>query len=639
MSSPKSLGKPEFPVKNLSKPFTTGADPKHFYEFGPFHLDVPARVLFQEGKVVPLTPKVLETLLVLVQQGGRLVSKDDLIKTVWPDTFVEESNLTQNISVLRKILAERDSSHPYIETIPKRGYRFVAAVTQASNEVAPLASALRRSAPGRWRLALGLAAVVLAFLAVGTALYLAFRHGPVRRQSLAILPLENLSGDPQQEYLSDGITEALIGELAKIRNFHVISRTSVMRYKGAKKPRPEIARDLKVELVVEGTVARFGDRMRTSVQLIDAVKDHHLWAESYEQDLTEIPRWQSQVAAAIAREVRITTTPEERARLVGPLVNRGAFEAYLRGRYYWNKRTMEDILKAIEHFRSAIDQDPAYARAYAGLADGYNQLGTVFMGSKPPTETRPLAMANAKKALEIDPGLAEAHATMAYARMYDWDWAAAEQGFRRAIQLNPSYASAHLWYSHYLSTQRRHEEALAEVKLAQELDPLSPIIHTQVGWALQHAGRYEEAIQQFQKVLETDPNYLWALWRLGSSLASAGRFEEGIQALEKAAAGSGRSPAILGTLAETYGLAGRKAEARKLLQELTEISQRSYVPAIAFVHAYIGLGDTDRIFQWLETAWSNREQGIAYLAVWKDHGPYRTDSRFHALMRRAGLKP
>lgn len=596
-------------------------------EFGSFRLDCSTRVLLRDGEVVPLALKVADTLVVLVENAGEPVDKDTLIRAVWPDTFVEENNLTHNISVLRKTLGNH-----YIETIPKRGYRFIGNVTLVDEGPA----ADQAAAPGRYRQVYWLAAL-MALLAVAAGAYRWARHGPELR-SLAVLPLQNLSSDPQQDYLADGITEALIGETAKIRSLRVISRTSVMRYKGTKKPLPEIARDLQVQFVVEGSVARFGDRVRISVQLLDAAKDQHLWAESYEQDLADIPRWQSEVAGAVAREVRITTTPEERARLTGRPVNRAAFEEYLRGRYYWNRRTVENIQKAIGHFRAAIDQDPAYARAYAGLADCYNQLGTVFLGSQPPTETRPLAVANAKRALEIDPELAEAHAALAYTRMYDWDWAAAEQGFRRAIQLNPSYASAHLWYSHYLSTQRRHDEALAEVKLARELDPLSPIIQTQVGWALQHAGRYEEAIQQFRKVLTADPDYLWALWRLGSSCSSARRFDEGIQALEKAAAVSSRSPAILGTLAQTYGLAGRKAEARKLLAELTEMSQRRYVPAIAFVHAYVGLEDTDRVFEWLETAWRNREQGIAYLGVWEERGPYRTDARFVGLMRRVGLE-
>jgi tetratricopeptide (TPR) repeat protein len=410
-----------------------------------------------------------------------------------------------------------------------------------------------------------------------------------------------------------------------------------MRYKDNEKPLPQISRELSVGAVIEGSVARFGDQVRVSVQLLDGAKDRHLWGETYSRDFGEMPRLWSEVAAAIAREIRVRIHADQRARLAGRAVNRDAFEAYLRGRYYWNRRTPENIHKAIEFFRKAINEDPAYARAYAGLADCHNQLGTVLIGGQPPTEMRPIAIAAAKKALEIDPELPEAHAALAYARLYDWEWGTAEQGLQRAIQLNPSYASAHLWYAHFLSMRKRPDEALREVRLAQQLDPLSPIIQTQVGWMLQHAERYDEAILVLRKVLETDPNYLWALWRIGSSYASKSMFQQGIDALEKAATLSQRSPSILGTLAETYGLAGRQVQAQKLLNELEALSRRQYVPAIAFAHAHIGLGDSERVLESLERAYQKREHGIAWLATWKDNGAYRSDPRFRELVRRVGL--
>jgi TolB-like protein/Tfp pilus assembly protein PilF len=465
-------------------------------------------------------------------------------------------------------------------------------------------------------------------------------HATPLFESLAVLPFQNLSGDPNQNYVSDGLTEALISEVARIRSLRVISRTSVMRYKEDRKALPQIARELNVGAVIEGSFARFGDRVRVTVQLLDAAKDSHLWEETYERGLAEIPKLWGEVAIAVAREIRARVEPEHRAQLAGRPVKREAFEAYLRGRYYWNKRTAENIHKAVEWFRKAIDEDPAYARAYGGLADCYNQLGTVLIGGQPPTEIRPLAIAAARKALEIDPELAEAHAALAYARLYDWEWAAAAEGFQRALSLNPSYASAHLWYAHSLSMRKRYDEALREVRLARQLDPLSPIIHTQVGWILQHAGRYDEAIEELRKVLATDPDYLWALWRIGSSYTSKSMFQEGIDALEKAAELSGRSPAILGTLAETYGLAGRKELARRLLSEIEDRSREQYVPAIAFAHAYVGLGDSERVLEWLEKAYQQREQGVAWLAVWEAHGvpgSYRSDPRFHELIRRIGL--
>lgn len=616
---------------------------KRFYRFGSFRLDPDKRVLLREGDVVPLPPKAMDTLLVLVENAGQPVEKEALIRAVWPDTFVEDNNLAHHVSVLRKTLGNGDGGRAYIETIPKRGYRFVGEVREAAEDAAgvperspaePSGTIPRsRSIPRR-------VVVAIALLAVGVpaaAWWVIHRIPPAPAfASLAVLPFQNLSGDPQQDYVSDGLTEALIGEMAKISALRVISRTSVMQYKVARKPLPQIARELNAGAVVEGSVGRFGDRIRVTVQLLDGAKDQHLWAETYERDFVEIPKLWGEVTDAIARELRVQIQPEQRARLSSRPIKREAFEAYLRGRYYWNKRTAENIHKAIEFFRKAIDEEPAYAGAYAGLADCYNQLATVLIGGQTPTEVRPMAMAAAKKALEIDPELADAHAALAYARLYDWEWAAAEQGFQRAIRLNPSYASAHLWYSHYLSMWRRFDEALREVRLAHQLDPLSPIIQTQVGWTLQHAERYDEAILELRKVLEADPDYLWALWRIGSCYASKLMFQEGIDALEKAAALSGRSPSILGTLAETYGLAGRKDEARKLLNELEALSRQRYVPAIAFAHAYVGLGDSERVLESIEKAYQQREQGIAYIALWKD-GRYRSDPRFHELMRRVGL--
>ena len=616
---------------------------KRFYRFGSFRLDPDTRVLLRNGDVVRLPPKAIDTLLVLLQSAGQPVGREALIQAVWPDTFVEENNLAHHVSVLRRTLGNGEGGRAYIETIPKRGYRFVGEVKETMDDAGDVAErapaepsrALTVSRPTRWKQAVAIALPALGALVVVWLLNYRGSSAPLFK-SLAVLPFQNLSGDPHQEYVSDGLTEALIGEVAKIGALRVISRTSVMRYKDDRKPLPQIARELNVGAVIEGSIARFGDRIRVSVQLLDGAKDKHLWAETYERDLAEIPKLWGEVAIGIAREIRARIQPAERVRLAGRPVKRDAFEAYLRGRYCWNKRTAENIHKAIEFFRKSIDEDPAYARAYAGLADCYNQLGTVLIGGQPPAEIRPLAIASAKRAIEIDPELAEGHAALAYARLYDWEWAAAEEGFQRSIGLNPSYSSAHLWYSHYLSIGKRPDEALREARLARQLDPLSPIIQTQIGWILQHAGRYDEAIQELRKVLETDPDYVWALWRIGSCYASKSMFQEGIDALEKAATLSGRSASILGTLAETYGSAGRKDEVRKLLNELAALSRQRYVPAIAFAHVYIGLGDSERVLEWLEKAYQQRENGIAYLSLWNDDGGYRSDPRFHELLRRVG---
>ena len=619
---------------------------KRFYVFGPFRLDAETRVLLRAGEVVPLPPKAVETLLVLLRSAGQPVQKDALIRAIWPDAFVEENNLAHYISVLRKTLSNGEGDRVFIETIPKRGYRFVgevketvedsAGATPAATPAASPVGAPTQSRLTRRRLAAAVALTVVGALAL---VWWLNRRGNVTPmfESLAVLPLQNLSGDSGQDYVSDGLTESLVSEIAKIGGIRVISRTSVMRYRNARKPLPQIAQELNAGAIIEGSVSRFGDRARVTVQLLDGPNDKHLWAETYERDLAEIPKLWSEVSIAVAREIRARTGRGPRAQLAASPVKREAFEAYLRGRYYWNKRTPENILRAVEWFRKAIDEEPAYARAYAGIADCYNQLGTVLIGGRQPTEIRPQAIAAARRALEIDQELAEAHAALAYARLYDWEWAAAEDGFQRALRLNPSYAPAHLWYAHSLSMRKRHEEALREVRRAQQLDPLSPIIHTQVGWILQHAGRYDEAIQELRKVLAEDPDYVWALWRIGSSYTSKSMFQEGIDALEKAAKLSGRSPSILGTLAETYGLAGRKESARRLISEIEARSREQYVPAIAFAHAYVGLHDSERVLEWLEKAYQQREQGVAWLALWRDHGPYRSDPRFHELIRRTGL--
>ena len=615
---------------------------KRFYLFGPFRLDAETQVLLRAGDVVPLPPKAVETLLVLLRSAGQPVEKEALIQAVWRDAFVEENNLAHHVSVLRKTLGNGEGGKSYIETIPKRGYRFVGDVKEVAEDSGPADHAPTEplGTPAQSLLTRRRLAVALALPVVGALVsvwWLSRRGATPLFESLAVLPFQNLSSDPGQDYVSDGLTESLVSELAKIGEIRVISRTSVMRYKDGRKPLPQIAQELNAGAIIEGSVSRFGDRARVTVQLLDGAKDKHLWAETYERDLAETPKLWSEVAIAVAREIRARINPEQRARLAGRPVKREAFEAYLRGRYYWNKRTADNIHKAVEWFRKAIDEDPAYARAYGGLADCYNQLGTVLIGGQPPTEIRPQAIAAARRALEIDPELAEAHAALAYARLYDWEWAAAEEGFQHALRLNPSYASAHLWYAHSLSMRKRHEEALREVRHAQQLDPLSSIIHTQVGWILQHAGRYDEAIQELRKVLAKEPDYLWALWRIGSSYTSKSMFQEGIDALEKAAKLSGRSPSILGTLAETYGLAGRKELARSLLREIEARSREQYVPAIAFAHAYIGLDDSERVLEWLEKAYQQREQGVAWLALWPDHGPYRSDPRFHELIRRTGL--
>jgi TolB-like protein/DNA-binding winged helix-turn-helix (wHTH) protein/tetratricopeptide (TPR) repeat protein len=622
---------------------------KEIYEFGPYRLDSGAGVILRDGELVRLTPKVLDTLLVLVENAGKVVTKDDLLRSVWPDAFVEESNLAQNVSVLRRALGSTADGSPYIETIPKRGYRFVSEVrrgpvvastegrepTSPSPASPPQITRAQGSVRDR-RKALVLTLIVLALCgSLGLPLYVRHRASVRAIHSLAVLPLKNLSGDPHQDYFADGITELLTQELSKSLPVRVTSRTSAMHYKNKDESLPVIARELNVDAVVEGSVIRSGNRLRVTAKLINAPSDQHLWAETFDQNLVDVMTLQIEIARAIAHEIGTANLAgaQQRAGTVNP----DAFEANLRARYYLDQRTTQEIEKAISWFQKAIEADPAYAPAYAGLADCYSQLGTVMVGARSPTESRKLAIAAAKRALEIAPTLAEAHAALGYDNLYDWNWAEAEQEFERAIALNPNYAPAHLWFAHYLTARGEFDRGQQEVQLAADLDPLSPIIQTQIAWLLGHARRYPEAIAQYRKVLAQSPTYQWALWQLGSTLSETGDQTGAIQLLEKATQ-VGRTPAMVGTLGMVYARAGRRQEAEKLLQELLALSRQSYIPPHALVHIYLGLGDHDKVFEWLEKSYQERSNSLLWLGVGGLFDPVRADPRFEMYLRKIGLK-
>ncbi len=534
----------------------------------------------RDSVTVPLTPKVLDTLMVLVENAGQPVSKEELLRSVWPDTFVEESNLAQNVSVLRKALGTAEGGGNYIETIAKRGYRFVAGVRMAGDSPPlvdssqkPDAAAGRQPAP-RKTLAISLLAVGLG--TAGGLLYYRVHSAkaePIR--AIAVIPLRNVSGDAGQDFLANGITELLTTELGKTLPVRVTSSTSSMRFRDSKRPIAEIARELGVDAVVEGSVARAGDHLRVTSQLIYAAEDRQIWAEAYDRNVTDVMLLEEEIARAVAHEIKVEALPVRRA--AAAPVNREAFESCLRARYFVDQRTEPEIRKAIEWYQRAIEEDPVYALAYAGLADCYNQLGTNIIGARSPAETRKLAAASARRALEIDPNLAEAHAALAYCDLYDWNWTAAEQGFARAIQANPNYAPAHLWFAHYLTARKQFDRASQEVRLARDLDPLSPVIQTQVGWLMGFAGRHAEAIELFRTVLKDNPNYQWALWQLGHNQVAIHDYAAAIETLEKDASVSNRSPSALGTLGRAYGLAGRRDKAEGVLKELTALARQRYV--------------------------------------------------------------
>lgn len=613
------------------------------YEFGPFRLDVLKRRLSRDGEPVRLTPKAFELLLVLVQAAGRTVEKEELFAKVWPGTSVEENNLNQNITALRKSLGDSRQESQYIATIPGIGYRFVAEVRAVEEDLTQRRKGRRKDAkeeiPRRPFRYAWLLLVPLVVFAVAFVFYPRQKPDQLGIKSIIVLPLANLSGNPAEEYFADGMTDALIGDLARIGGLHVISRTSSMHYKGTKKSLPEIAREINVDAVVEGTVQRSGDRVLIRAQLIHAATDRHLWVADFERNVNDVLDLQSEIAQSIARQVQVQMTPADQARLKSShTVQPRAFDNYLQGRYlYWNKRTEENLNKAIEFFQRAIEEDPGYAPAYVGVADCYNALGTVQFSAFPPLEGRQRAEAAATKALELDGALAEAHSALGYVKHFNWNWNAAEQDFKRAIELNPNYANAHNFYAAYLMSRGRPEESIAAANRARELDPFSLSISTQRAFLLENARRYNEAIEQLRSVIAMDPSHYQAYWMLGHTYAANKQFDEAVMAAEKAVALSERTPGALGILGLVYGLAGRKADATKILNELLELNKRRYVTPAALANVYVGLGDMDQAFVWLEKAYQERSNYLAYLKVFPLLDPVRSDPRYADLVHRIGL--
>jgi TolB-like protein/DNA-binding winged helix-turn-helix (wHTH) protein len=602
---------------------TSSPGPRPFYAFGPYRLDRETRLLTRDGSLVPLTPKVVDVLLLLVENRDRLVEKQELMRAVWPDSFVEESNLTQSISVLRKTLGSDAGGQPYIETIPKRGYRFVTPVAEAPAQ----GLAKRRTRSALALLALG---VVLA----GTTAYLLKSRGPSIPDihSVVVLPLRNLSGDPEQEYFADGITAALIGKLAKLGQLRVISYTSAMHYKGTTERLPEVARELKVDAVVEGSVTRSGDRVRISVQLIYAATDGQLWADTYEREMRDVLTLQSEVATAIAHQVRIRITPAEEGRLASArAVNPRAYEAYLKGLYHFEKWSRESRL-AIEYFQLAIEADPRYAPAYAGLAESYIWL--LSSGYLAPKEAIAAARAAASRALEIDDTLSEAHTALALVLFwYDWDWSGAEKEFKRALDLKPHHTSTSRWYGHYLMAIGRTEESLAMTRRGLDLDPLSPLMNLELGWGYLDARQYDRAIEQLRKTLSLDPNYITAHGLLWSAYVLKGMHNEAVAELRKTMTLAGEEPEDVAAVGDAYAREGIHGVWRWRLKRAVRMGAAPYDVAVM----QAALGEKEQALGWLEKALREHDASLRFLKVNAWFDPLRSDARFAALLKRIGL--
>ena len=612
--------------------------PKRFFDFGRFRLDPFERILLADGKPVAMTLKAFDTLRVLVENRGSILEKEELLKRVWTDTFVEERTLAQNISTLRKLLGEAPDGPKFIETIPRRGYRFVAEVHEASDT---RVAEPRRSA-SNFLIAGGLVAVVLllaGWLVRGQ--FQGFRPTAREKSMLVVLPFVNLSGDPNQDYFSSGLTEEMITQLGKLdpSRLGVIARTSAYQYQNAGKDIRQLGQELGVEYVLEGSVRQEGERVRIAAKLIQVKDQSHLWAADFDRRATDILDLQREVASAVAREIKLELAPATRAALDTPApVDPEAHELYLRGRYFWNKRTEEGYLKAIECFNGAIAREPQYAEAYAGLADAYALLGSLPNARLPRGEAMPKAKASALRSLQLDNSLAEAHTSLGFVKMqYEWDWPDAEREFHRALDLNPSYATAHQWYAIWLFSRERPGEALEEEIRAQRADPLSLIVWTDTSQFLLCLGRYDDAIKSAQKAVEMDPSFPMAHYYLGQAYVGQQRYSEGIAELKKALTLSGSGAWALTALARAYAYAGQRHDAQAILQRMLKgIEQR---PDLAFQVAQICLALDDKVsaLAWLQTAYQYRDGGMILLNLSLEFAALRHDPEFADLERRVGL--
>jgi TolB-like protein/DNA-binding winged helix-turn-helix (wHTH) protein/Flp pilus assembly protein TadD len=627
--------------------------------FGVFELDLQAGQLRKHGLRIRLQEQPFQVLAMLLAHHGEVVTREELQKKLWPaDTFVDfDHGLNKAINKIREALGDSAQSPRFVETVSRRGYRFLAEVkvTEALVRGPGLANLTQHGAEARdrpdaasrpalpkhllpstaWKISVFVLVLVVASLAAWK-LYFSNRPSPVIR-SLAVLPLESLSTDASQDYFADGMTDELISDLGQISALRVISRTSAMVYKHARKPLPQIARELNVDAVVEGTVLRSGNQVRITAQLIEAATDKHIWSQSYEGELRDALALQNKVAKAIADQIKINLNPQERVALKNArVVNPEAYESYLKGRYFWNKRTADSLKVALAYFNHAIDEDPKYAPAYSGLADTYALLADWEYGVMTPKEALPKAKAAAIKALELDSMLGEAHNSLAFCLdVFDWDLDSAGKEFRRAIELNPSYATAHQWYASHLIVLGRNDEAIAEMRKAESLDPLSLIISADLADFLVIAHSYDESIRESRKTIEMDPNFALAHNQLGQAYLQKQMDEEAVAELQKAVQLSGNSPTCTANLACAYVASGKRNEAEKLLSDLEKRSSSSYSHASEIAEIYVALGDTDQAMNWLEKCFEDRFNPSVLLRPGFD--PLRSDPRFKDLLRRIGL--
>jgi TolB-like protein/DNA-binding winged helix-turn-helix (wHTH) protein/Tfp pilus assembly protein PilF len=656
-----------------------------------FELDLRPRRLRRGSHVLKLERIPLEILILLLEHRGEIVSREEIVARVWGnDVFLDTDNSIRGaIRKVRQALKDDPETPRFIQTVTGRGYRFIAPIIspqeeQTTDPPKPEASVVSTATqsfvrkPDSWPQGAGPGLmdqeqertagqvagnetasgqvrwhartwVFVGLVALAVVSILSFRefwswrgsHVPAvfqRKTVLAVLPFDNLSRDPDQDFFSEGLTEEMIAQLGKLNRdrLKVVARSSVAKYKGSTLAAREIGKELNADYLVQGSIRRSSDRIRITVQLIKARDQIDVWTESYDRELKDVLAVQDSVVRSIASEIHLALTEEQEERLAAPRqISPEAYEAYLKGRYYWNKRTGESMQKAEQYFEQAIDRDPTYAAAYSGLADCNS--GLTWHGYKSPAEALPKAYAAARKALEINPESAEAHASLGLAMTHSWDWTGAEAEFMRALQLDPQYANAHHWYGDYLSIRSRHGEALAEAKHALELDPLNLMISTWVGLRYYMARDYSRAIDQNRNSVELDPNFAAAHLLLGEDYREAGLHSEAVDELKKAANLSGDSPLYTAQVAVALAVEGRSGDALRIAHELEAISRKRYVSPYGLAQIYAASNKDEDTFKWLEAAYEDHAVWMGYLAVDPIFDRYRSDERFKDLLRRIGL--
>jgi DNA-binding winged helix-turn-helix (wHTH) protein/TolB-like protein/Tfp pilus assembly protein PilF len=657
---------------------------KTYFRFGSFRLYPTEHQLFRDDAAIPLAPKAFEILVYLVRHSGSLVHREELMQAVWPDSFVEETNLNVNISLLRKTLGTLPNGEPLIETVPRKGYRFNSPVSEEEDSgsmlkavpghgtaemrlspevgAAALAAAATAAAPEPPLVAPAVASsnvgaatqsslsriavlcVILLTLAIG-AFFIASRlrsHSntvSASTRSIAVLPFHGLNPNPDDEYLGLGMTDALITRLSDLHKIIVRPVGTVKKYATSDDPLAA-GKELAVDSVLDGTIQHSGDRTRVTVRLLRVSDGEELWGSEFDEKLTDMFAIEDSISQKVAGALALNLSGDEQRRLARPFTaSNDAYQLYMKGRFFWNKRTVEGVKKSLEYFQQAIDADPGYAVAYAGLADAYITAGSYGYSIMPPREAMPKAEAAVQKALAIDNSLAEAHASLGYIKFtYDWDWAGAEKEFRQAIALNPLYDTAHHWYSHELMALGRQDEAMAESRRALEISPSDTVMNEHMGWTWLMMRNYDQAIQAAHKALEMDPDFVLAHRVIALAYMYEGNHQNAIEEFQKAVDLTHGDPVARAYLARGYAFAGEREKSQQLIGDLEKLAKTQYIPDTEVAADYAALGDSQQALQWLDRSYEERASALPYLKIDRAYDSLRSDSPYTDLLHRLNLQ-